>query len=282
MTDMALPGFCESIPMEDYNRDRSEFLSSTDLVNYADSPALYKHFRDYPRDPTPNMDFGTAAHKMILEGEPDFDLDYVIDPGAEEFKTKDGKVSEAYRNTSSYKKWASEQARSIIGEAEYHAIKEMDENVKCHPEAGPLMAEFFPEVTVRSMYCGRLCQIRVDALIVKGDQHTIVDLKTTSNLAKFHWTARDLHYLEKAAFYQGVYQAASQSGTGSGLFLPPTYRLVVVETNAPYRVAVWKWLDNVMDDARKFNEDTIRELLDSEARDYWPTGYEEIQEFEVF
>ena len=44
-------------------------LSGTQLVQLAKSPAHYQYYIKNPIEPTPAMEFGTAAHTMVLEPE---------------------------------------------------------------------------------------------------------------------------------------------------------------------------------------------------------------------
>ena len=57
-------------------------ISRSDLFKFKKSPLHYKYASEHQEEPTPALNFGSAAHKYILERE-DFDTEFAIAPNVD-------------------------------------------------------------------------------------------------------------------------------------------------------------------------------------------------------
>jgi hypothetical protein len=128
-----------------FGQDR---LGSTDLVKLHKDPASWwyqsRHNRDYSRpDPTEELNFGSALHVLVLEGDDAFAGRCVISP-FEDFRTKEAKV------------WRDEQ---ILTEDSDRRVRHMAALILNHPELGGRCGGGLSEVAVlwtgvRARSCG--------------------------------------------------------------------------------------------------------------------------------
>jgi len=265
---MDLPKYCELIDFDEYNMARKVYLTSSALFRFQKSPVLFKMDLDEGgQEATASMDLGTAAHKLILEGESAFLNMYGVGGPINE---KTGKCFG--RDTKKFGEWVAESGFSdCVTAEEFGAIKQMRANLIAHEIAGPILAAGFPEITVRKEFCGVRCQVRIDWLNPDGQ---INDLKTCADIDRFQWSIRDHGYIPRAAFYRDVVRSAS------GEFVGPAYRLVVVETRRPYRVGVWEIVDELLDEASENNKISVEELIECQRTGFYPTLYEDLQTVE--
>ena len=253
------------IPEEEYHAAsrRGEYLSSHNLAKFRESgPAYYRAFMDglVPEPKREAYAFGSAAHKLILEGEDAFLRDYVVSDGPINEKTGEpfGKLTKVY------KEWLDSQAGEVISCADAAAIHAMDASVKSHPVAGRLFSSGVPERVVRAVYAGKPCQIRMDWF----DDIGIVDLKTTADLDWFDSDLRRFGYVYQGSFYREVLVAAF-----GGEAKPVT--IVAIEKQPPYRTGVWTLSTEVLIEAASRNEAAINRMLECERTSVWPTGFED-------
>lgn len=261
---MIRPPFLISEPFAEYNAARSQFVTSSMVWEYSQSPVMCL----IAKDGTAAMDFGTAAHKFILEGEAAFLESYVVGGPV---NPKTGKPFG--RDSIAFKDWAAGSPdKGVVTEDELKVIRSMDASVRGHALIRPYLQDGIAEGVVRAKYHGAPCQIRIDWLSADG---TICDLKTCEDLADFHWNIRKYGYAPKASFYQQVYKEAARD------LIEPPYRLIVVEKNAPYRCGMWMFPDEALQVIHLAARSDIAGILKSRATNVWPTGYEEIQIAEI-
>lgn len=248
-----------------------EVLSSHMLSVFRWSP--YKYFLkingQLEEPESPAFAFGRAAHCMILEGEGEFYKRYTVADGPVNPKT-----GAPYGNTTkAYLEWRAEQTGEVVSIAEHHDICGMANAMRQHPAAKKLLqVPTIPEAVVRTEYAGALCQIKMDAFLAEtGD---IFDLKTTSDLAGFYYDiARPGYdYVFQAAFYRAVLRQVT--GRTAHFYFG------AVEKKFPYLCGVWHMSPDVLDQAEADNERRIAALLECRASHVWPTGYEDMREYD--
>lgn len=252
-----------------------EVLSSHMLSTFRWSPYKYRLKIDgkLEEPDSPAFAFGRAVHCCTLEGQDVFQRRYTVADGPVNPKT-----GAPYLPTSkAYLDWRAEQTGEVISTAEADIAGQMAFAVKNHPVAGYLLkgldaGEYIPEAVVRTEYAGALCQIKMDAF--RPEPFAIVDLKTCSDLAGFYYdiSRPGYDYVFQAAFYRAVLRKVSGHTAH--------FYFVAVEKKFPYLVGVWHMSPDVLDQAQSDNEKRIAALLDCRASDVWPTGYEEIREYD--
>lgn len=253
-------------PAHEYHGKAGEYLSSHRLAEFRKSPLLFHKKQEglIENPDRPAYAIGRATHSLILEGRPAFEREFTVGGPI------NPKTGEVYGNrTKAFQQWAEEQTKDVITREQMDLIQAMDESVQSHAHAQELLSEGIPEGVARANYCGEPCQIRIDWL---NPERGIVDLKTCDNLDWLQMDAKTYGYAYQLAFYRAVLASVTQQTV-------PVY-MIAVEKREPYRCGVWRVLPDVMNQAQKENERAIGQLKKCRATGIWPTGYEDIREFD--
>lgn len=271
MTMQSYPHPFVWIPESDYHAAsrRGDYISSHLLADFRRSPLLYKREIDglVPNAKSEAFAFGTAAHKLILEGADAFNAAYLVAEGPVNPKT-----GEAFGpNTKAYREWATAQApRIVLSPRDMSKLANMNLAVQNHADAQRLLSGGFPEGTVRTRMEGLPCQIRIDWF---NPAEGIVDLKSCEDLDRFEADARRFGYGDQMAFYR----AALATATGATKPEDIPVHIVAVEKAEPFRCGVWR-LDSLwLDDCAVRNRLALVRLSECRSTGVWPTGYESLR-----
>jgi len=248
-------------PADVYHAKSGEFLSSHLLADFRRCPQLYFRRRRglLGDEDRPAYLLGRAAHTMILEGLDAFEAAFAV---GGPINPKTGQSFGA--GTKAFAEWAEQQGKPVLTDEQAGLVCRMNTAVQTHAAAIALLEDGLAEAVVRTDYCGRPSQIRMDWF----DPHQgIVDLKTCDNLDYFEADSRRFGYAHQLAFYQAVLSRLI------GLFMP--VHLIAVEKKEPFRCGVWRVSQDSLSIARGDNEAAIERLKHCEASGDWPTGYEE-------
>lgn len=274
--------FNEKITKEAYYAasDDGSRISFHALLDFArDGSAYHRKItgEEPPEEETRAMLIGSATHALVLEGEDTFRRRYQISDGPLD---ENGKPYS--KLTKAYKEWAAKQTLPTFSCEEGGIIRAMKNAVYgIDPRTGEpcaaakLLAKGRPEIIVRFDYCGLPCQSMLDWVNpaygeVGGEPRgAIIDLKTTADLDKFHWQARDARYIHQLAFYR----SAVAISTGA---LMDCY-IIAVEKALHPRVGVFAIDTADLDEAARWNEQRLAELRDARDNSMWLTGYEDIR-----
>jgi exodeoxyribonuclease VIII len=193
-----------------------EAFSASGAKQLLRSAAHYVASRAEPREPTPNMQLGTAVHRLVLE--PDRAGDVIAAPDVDR-RTKAGKEAyEAFKQASA--------GKLVLAPEDYERAHRCADAVAKHPIAWQLFSGAETETTSLWHRDGVRCKARVDA--ISGT--AIVDLKTTQDaspegvakaIASFGYHVQEAHYRD-ALEAQGMFAER--------------FVFVFVETQAPYLV----------------------------------------------
>ena len=242
------------------NYDQIPAVRRSELWLLRKSPAHYLYAVTHPNESTPAMEFGTAAHKFILEQESFFD-DYVIAPEVDR-RTKAGKAA-----------WAEFMEllgdKEVIKPADLEVIRAMDEAVLANPTAAALLKTGRHEVPIEwtDPDTGEPCKCRPDCLTEYGGQKYIVDYKTTNSCEDGHFerACRTYGYKLQAAMYtEGVFAETLESYK---------FAFVAQEKNPPYAVRVYFCDQGFIDEGREQFRDLIELYHVCKKTNQWP-GYE--------
>lgn len=253
-------------PAQDYHAKAGTFLSSHLLAKFRQSPSLYHRATQglLEQEERPAYLVGSAAHTMILEGEETYRREYSVG-GPRNPKT--GKPYGA--GTKAFIQWAEREGKPVLTESQHDLIMQMADSVHRHGIAERLLDDGVAEGVLRCKYRDVACQVRIDWF---SPQHGIVDLKTCNDMTWFEADARRFGYLHQMAFYRSV---ASQFAST----LVPVH-IIAVEKQEPYRCGVWQVGQDVLGQCQKENQEAIERLKRCQANDHWPTGYEQIRQFD--
>jgi hypothetical protein len=249
-----------------YAARRKDHLSSHALAEFRKNPRLYqlKQIGLVVEEERAAFITGRAAHCRVLEGEVEFRRRFAIG-GPINPKTN----KHFGQDTKAYAEWAAVQGKPAISQDTADLCDRLARAVREHEAAAAFIAEGQAEGVVRAKFCGFPSQIRIDWM---HPERGIVDLKTIDDLDYFEMQARSFGYAHQLAFYRTVLaQVAGRK---------PEVHVIAVEKKEPFRVGVWRFSDQVLDAAARENLAAIERLKICRAQDTWPTGYEQVRQFD--
>ena len=233
-------------------------LSASGARKLLASPARFAYDREHPPEPTPAMELGTAAHRLVLGTGPEL---AVID--APDWRTRAAKEAAA----------AAREAGAVpLLTTEHEQVQMMAAALRNHPIAAAL---FDPERgdPEQSLFwtddrTGVWMRARLDWLprhppgrLIIGDYKTAISASPdgfTRDVANFG-------YHQQAAFY-------CDGATALGLADNPAFLFVVQEKAAPYLVAVYELDVLAMEAGRARNRLAAEMYRDCTEAGIWP-GY---------
>ena len=241
-----------------------EGISRSELQIIAKSPLHFKYAIEHPEEPTAALEFGSAAHKFILE-ENDFDREYAIMPILDR-RTKAGKEA--------YEKFVEEhEGQRTISMADMDIIREMKDAIKSNKTAAEILLN--PNAIYEQSYfwtdpqTGEAVKCRPDCITEWNGKKYIVDYKTTDSCEDGHFerSCRKYGYkLQSGMYREGVFQSTLDDCG---------FIFVAQEKKAPYAVRVYICTEEFISQGY----DQYRELLGTyhwcKEHDNW-FGYEGI------
>lgn len=236
-------------------------VSKSDLDLIEKAPLLYSLKKAKGgKAPTASMALGTAVHTLVLEPE-NWDKEFVVNPNIER-RSNAGK--EAYA-----KFMADNAGKTVIDQDDADKARAMADAVLSHPTAGPMFKGGAAELSFFSKRPNVTVKCRPDYLR-KGEKDghlAIIDLKTSASAAPgtWKWSARDYRYHVQAAMYSDLVHEVTGMPVERFLF-------VVVESVAPFLVAVYEFSEENIQEGRKKYRDNLATLAICETRNEWP-GY---------
>lgn len=253
-------------PAERYHSKAGEFLSSHLLAKFRESPLMYQRklagkVEDVDR---PAYLVGRAAHALILEGRKQYEDQFAFGGPV---NPKTGQVYGS--STKAFQAWAEQQGKPVLSESQSAMVEQLHQSVLVHPVAERLLDDGVAEGVLRAQLMGVACQTRLDWF---SPEHGIVDLKTCNDLTWFESDARRFGYLHQMAFYRAVVAQFAQC-------LVPVH-IIAVEKKEPFRCGVWRVGQDVLGSCQRENEEAIRRLVRCQQNDHWPSGYEDVREFD--
>ncbi len=256
------------IPEAEYHAatQRGEYLSSHMLMDFMRCPLTYKQKLDgiIPTERTEAMFLGSAAHKLILEGEDAFSAAYTVSDGPINPKTGEtfGKLTKAYKD------WLAIQPTPVVSTKDYALFANMRQMVWKHEDAAILLNEGLAERVVRwEIREGVMAQSRMDWF--DPSREVLVDLKTCADLDKFERDAVTMGYITQLAFYANGLEAAG--------FQPCSVCIIAVEKQAPYRCGVWQIGEDDLRSEETRILNAVNDLKIAKHSDKWETGYESMR-----
>jgi len=253
-------------PYEKYRENAKHYLSSHQLGDFRKCPQLYHKKKQgvIPDEDRPAFLFGRAAHTLILEGRAVLDEQYAV---GGPINPKTGEPFGA--NTKAFAEWAEKIGKPVLTSEQYDLLFKMRAATSGHDLVTKLLAQGSAENVLRADYHDTACQIRMDWF---NPAQGIVDLKTCDDLTWFENDARRYGYVHQLAFYRAVLAAAT--GQQASVYL------IAVEKKEPFRCGVWSLDENSLAIAQRENEGAMDRLKQCQAGGVWPTGYEELRNFE--
>jgi hypothetical protein len=231
-------------------------LSPSSVKNAGISLHAWNYFRLHGREPTTQMHFGSATHCAILEPSK-FNDRYVIWRGGR----RAGKEWEAFD------KDAEVNGKLVLTGDEQAEALHLQSVVLSHKVAGPLVRAI-EQVEIGLTWeteDGIACKCRTDAInkFVEGGHNWFADLKTIRQLTQRSITSAicDFDYaMQMAANWLG-WEANDQPRSG---------KLIFVETNPPYDVAVVPVSEEMLMVGKAMWERRIALIAAAKSEDKYP------------
>lgn len=251
---MEINKYYEGISNSDYHANR-EFFSSSQLKQALDSHSTFAWYMnngkqedgEWKPSTIDARDFGSLVHALLLEPHTVNDDFLFIDTVGRNFRTKEDKIYKA--------KMLSKAENSGKIPLAAHALDKAKlcvESVKKHSFAQKLLdCPGKPEISGYFEEHGLKLRFRPDRLI----DGAIVDVKTTQKMEEFEKKAKwTFHYDLSAAMYLSGHKHL----TGELV----DFYFLVVESQAPYRTAVYKCSDKFLERGlRKYEQACINVKL---------------------
>lgn len=200
-------------------------ISKSSLELFKKSPLHYKYSIENPKEDTPSLLFGRAAHKYILEKET-FAEEFAVAPKVDR-RTGEGKMM-----------WVefmeSVGTREIIERDQMQQIIEMEKAIDAVPHARQLLTGVHESSYFwRDLPTGEVCKCRPDCLTEYEGRPYIVDYKTCDSCADgmFERNVRKFGYkLQSGMYVEGLFNCE---------FAEYGFAFVAQEKKAPYAVRVY-------------------------------------------
>ena len=244
-------------------------IERTDRVNWSTlkvidkSPKHYRHHLEHGRKDSEALLLGRLTHALVYE--PDEVVSrYVCEPRFHKGMKDETACAKGYAGgKESAAEWAAEHTEHTIVSAELWArAADMAHALHSDPIAGPMIEGGFAEQLIEwtDAETGIECRGRVDH--VNG---RLSDLKTsvTVDPRAFAAKAMRLGYDGQLAFYADGLAA-------NGIVLNGDPALIVVESEAPYDVAVMVFTEQHIAAGREKYLRCLRILADCRENDTWP------------
>ena len=215
-----------------------------------------RHDLDNRAGYNPAFTLGSAAHRLILEG----NGDGIVLIDKPDYRTKEARVS---------RDAALANGGIPLLPHEYDQVVAMCDAVKNDDTAGPLFTGHAPEVSVFADLYGQPCKARLDAWYEDDGtgRPLIVDLKTTQDAdpETFARTALTYGYHQQMSHYRDLMHVET------GKF--PRFLFVLVEKTAPYLVSVVELDELFYDLGRQKNVEAAAQWKHAVDTNEWP-GYQ--------
>lgn len=211
-----------------YRRDPAHAQSH--VKHILKSPAHYLAAKQRVFLPTLTMQIGSAVHCLVLEGEEQFNRDYVLKPEGLSLSTTKGKEWKAsignktvLSRTDQYSSW--------------DAVHGMASSLRRLEWFNPQQKDYrkYNELSIYWEAYGLNCKCRLDRLVLQDDRAFIVDVKSVDSVDSSGFVRKvisDFNYLFQAAWYTEATEAAFK--------IPATFVFAGVERSAPYSVKVFE------------------------------------------
>lgn len=230
-------------------------ISKSDLFKITKSPLHFKYSLENPEESTPSLSFGSACHKYILEKD-DFGNEFAVMPDVDR-RTKEGKLE--------YQAFIEENnGKIMISNDEIEKIKEMAAVVYSNKFAKRLLdGEHEKSFFWKDQDTEEECKCRPDDIVVIGDQHVLVDYKTTDNAETeaFRGSAIKYGYDLQAGMYLEGYKA----NTGQDA----AFIFIAQEKKPPYAINILQADEFMVREGKQLFHDLMEIYHDCKTTGNW-------------
>jgi hypothetical protein len=188
------------------------------------SPAHYLAAKQKKFGPTLTMQIGSALHCLALEGQEQFDRDFILKPEGMNLTTKEGK------------EWkVAAGKKTVLSKtdqyASWDAVHGMVNSLRRLDWFDPDQADYrkYNELSIYWEADGLDCKCRLDRAVLEPDRVLVLDLKTTDSVESGDFLNKiigGLNYLFQSSWYV--------EGAEAAFNLPAVFVFIGVERTPPY------------------------------------------------
>jgi hypothetical protein len=242
-----------SIPQSEYRAYPA--ISKSDLFKITKSPLHFKWSMENKEDKTAALIFGSACHKYILERD-DFDSEFAVALNVDR-RTKAGKEE--------YAKWLEENKwKDVVSSDDMEKIKAMAEVVDSNKFAKRLLSgEHEKSFFWTDEQTGEECKCRPDDITIIGNQHILVDYKTTDNAETEAFRASAIKY--GYDLQAGMYCEGYKANTGEDAI----FIFVAQEKKPPYAINILQADEYMMIEGKNLFHDLMEIYHNCKVTDNW-------------
>lgn len=223
------------------------------------SPAHYLAAKQRRFAPTISMQIGSALHCLALEGQEQFDSDYVLKPEGLSMTTKAGK------------EWKEQnEKKTILSKtdqyASWDAVHGMTESLRMLEWFNPEQKDYrkFNEVSLYWDQDGLSCKCRLDRLVLNDNSAIVLDLKTTDSVDSQDFLKKvigGMNYMFQAAWYVEGVEAVYK--------VPTSFVFVGVERTPPYSMGIFEVSSDMLREGLRQTSYARRRLAQCLKENQW-------------
>ena len=249
--------------MNETEYNQAEGIRRSDLWKMEESPEKFRWCMDHPPEKSEALLFGSAAHKLILEGSDAFFAEYAVAPAVDR-RTKAGREEfEAFR--------AANAGKETVTKDQYDKIVEMSAQIRNCPLAYKLLKA--KGTTEEAFFwtdpgTGEKCKVKTDRIVTWKRRKYILDYKTCKCAATFRFNSEiwKYGYFMQAGMYSEGWKIANKKRK------LPGFMFVAQEKDPPYSVNVIEVSEEVMNAGVAKFHSLLEKYHDCKALDVW-NGY---------
>jgi hypothetical protein len=230
--------------MKTFNTDEEyygdyEYVTNSQLGYIKKSPAYYWKMRNGGSLDTPALRFGALVHTLILEPEK-YQENFVVfnpDDRPEKDKGMTSKLNRAWRVR--LEEECADGRKYLMTMDQYNLAIKLRNKLLSSPDVKAILDNCETEVPKCWVDFNTMtkCKGKADIVVDNGDM--LVDIKTTGkDVSEFRKSAYRYGYNRQAAFYMDGFNAKE-------------FVFIVIETNAPHQIGIFRCSDMFIDSGRQ-------------------------------
>lgn len=241
------------IPQSEYRANPA--ISKSDLFKITKSPLHFKWAMEHKEEKTPSLIFGSACHKYVLEKE-DFEKEFAVLPDINR-RTKAGKEEyEAFLAVNADK--------DVISKEDFEKLKEMAAVVLENKFAKRLLeGEHETSFFWTDPDTGEECKCRPDDITVIGEQHILIDYKTTDNAETEAFRSSAIKY--GYDLQAGMYLEGYKANTGKDAI----FIFIAQEKKEPYAINILQADEFMVKEGKQLFHDLMEIYHECKESDNW-------------
>lgn len=221
------------------------------------SPAHYQAAKQVRFKPTISMQMGSALHCLALEGEEQFNKDFIVKPDDLSLATKEGREWKALAGK-----------KTVLSPENVADVRGMTESLRRLAWFDPGQKDYrkYNELSLYWEADKIDCKCRLDRLVLSQDEALVLDLKTTDSVESKDFLKKVIggfNYLFQAAWYT--------EATVAAFAVPARFIFIGVERSAPYTTRVFEVSSEMLEEGLRQTQHARKLLAHCRKTKQWQT-----------